>query len=90
MSDRYRCSVDALARRVGAEVVVVDLGTDRIHALNSTGGRLWELLIDQQASTAEAIDRLMHEFDVSQETATAEVARFTDVLVGEGLVVADV
>ena len=37
-------SPDVVARRVDDEVVLVNLQTNRIFALNSTGARFWELL----------------------------------------------
>ncbi len=40
----WRCSPDVTARRLGENIVLVHLGTDRIYELNPTAARIWELI----------------------------------------------
>ena len=46
---------DVLTERLGDEVAVLNLKTNRFFLLNSTGGRLWELL--QSESDLTVIER---------------------------------
>ncbi len=41
---RFRVNRDAVAERVGEEIVLVHLTTDRMYVLNQTAARAWELL----------------------------------------------
>jgi hypothetical protein len=61
---RFRASPDALATRVGDEIVLVHTVTDQIYVLNRTGARVWELLCDELDRT-EIESRLAGEFDVA-------------------------
>jgi hypothetical protein len=72
MTTRFRASPDALATRVGDELVVVHTGSDQIFALNRTGARVWELLCGD-ADRGEIEARLAAEFDVSPAELTAGV-----------------
>jgi hypothetical protein len=65
-ADRVRVSPDAVARRVGDQVVLVHLRTNRIYELNRTGARLWELL-QGGADLQQANQRMLAEFDVNEE-----------------------
>ena len=65
MAARFRTSPDALATRVGDEIVLVHTVTDQIYVLNRTGARVWELLCDELDRT-EIESRLAGEFDVAR------------------------
>jgi Coenzyme PQQ synthesis protein D (PqqD) len=65
MGSQFQVSSDAVAQRVGDEIVLVHLKTDRIFALNATGARIWELL--QENCDRSALEqRLQQEFNVDQ------------------------
>jgi len=74
---RFRPSPDALATRVGDEIVLVHTGTDQIYVLNRTGARLWELLCADR-DRGEIERRLLDEFEV----APAELASEVEALIG--------
>jgi hypothetical protein len=61
---RFRSSPDALATRVGDEIVLVDLKTDRIYSLNRTAARIWELVC-ADCDRAEVERHMLEEFDVT-------------------------
>jgi hypothetical protein len=61
---RFRSSLDALATRVGDEIVLVDLRTDRIYSLNRTAARIWELVC-ADCDRVEVERRMLEEFDVT-------------------------
>jgi hypothetical protein len=67
-----------LAKRVGDEVVLVHLETDRIFELNRTAAFLWETLA-AGSTQAELEERLAQEFDVDRD----ELAREIDELLGQ-------
>lgn len=69
---RFRASPDALATRVGDEIVLVHVGTDQIYVLNRTGARVWELLT-ADVDRARLTDRLLDEFDAPRAELTTEV-----------------
>lgn len=73
MPARYRASPDALATRVGDEIVLVHTRTDQIFALNRTGARVWELLCGE-LDHAEIERRLAEEYDVSRDELGAQVS----------------
>jgi len=73
---RFRSSPDALATRVGDEIGLVDLKTDKIYSLNRTAARIWELMC-ADCDRAEVERRMLEEFDV----ARGELAEAIDELV---------
>lgn len=72
MALRFRASPDALATRVGDEIVLVHTVTDQIYVLNRTGARVWELLCGELDRT-EIESRLAGEFDVAHADLASEV-----------------
>jgi hypothetical protein len=79
-----RPSEDVVFRRVEDEVVLVNMRTNEIFALNATAARLWELL-SQGNDRASAEARLLEEFEVSEGELKAEVDAFFGLLEREGL-----
>ena len=77
-----------VARRVENELVLVDLESNRIYSLNSTGARLWELL-NEGRSRAQIVDALSEEFDAAEADVAAEVDAVIASLESESLVTAD-
>jgi hypothetical protein len=71
-------SPDVVSRRLGDEVVLVHLQTNRIFALNPTGARFWELLLGGM-SRGEIEATLGSEYEVPAEQVAAEI----DILVSE-------
>jgi hypothetical protein len=84
--DRFRPADGIISRRLGEDMVVVHLGTNRIYELNVTAARLWEILTDG-VTAAEACDRLASEFDTEPATVVDDVQRTLDHFTAEGLVV---
>jgi Coenzyme PQQ synthesis protein D (PqqD) len=85
MAARFRTSPDALATRVGDEIVLVHTVTDQIYVLNRTGARVWELLCDELDRT-EIESRLADEFDVAHADLAAEVGGLIAALVESRLI----
>jgi Coenzyme PQQ synthesis protein D (PqqD) len=78
-SGKLRPSRDVISRRVGDEIVLVDLQSDEMYSLNSTGARAWELL--SEGHDAEAIDEtLSDEYGIDREEVQRELERLLDEL----------
>jgi hypothetical protein len=74
-----------VARRLGDQVVLVHLGTNRILALNPTGARFWELLAEGR-SRGEIEEQLRQEYDVRDTQLAQEINELLDALGAEDLV----
>ena len=79
MGSHFRQSPEAVAQRVGDEIVLVHLKTDRIFALNGTGARIWEL-ISESCDRAEIQKQLLEEFDVAEAQLEREIRALLEVL----------
>jgi hypothetical protein len=70
---------DVVSRRVGGEVVLVNLKTNRIFTLSPTGSRFWELY--EAGGDRAAIEaQLLEEFDVDREQLSREVDQLLEQL----------
>lgn len=83
-----RPNPDTLAQRLGDEVVLINLKTDRIFVLNRTGARLWELLAARH-TRAEIRQRLLEEFAVIDGQLDGEIESLLAALRHERLIDSD-
>jgi len=68
----YQPNPDVVAQRVQDEVVLVNLRTNEIYALNSTASRAWDLLAT--GMNREAVqEELQREFDVPSDQLRDEI-----------------
>jgi hypothetical protein len=82
---RLTTSPDAVVRRLGDELILVNLRTNRIYELNRTAARLWELIAEGR-DAGELRQAMLHEFDVEESSLDDEIAALVPVLVERGLV----
>jgi hypothetical protein len=80
-----RPSPDTVATRLGDEVVLVHLKTERMHVLNRTGARLWELLCGG-SNWADIRSVMLTEFEVTAGQLDAEMEDLVRVLSEERLI----
>ncbi len=81
----WSVSRDVVSQRLDDEVVLVQLKTDCVYALNQTAARFWELLASKKS--LDAIERqLEQEFAVDKPTLERSVARLLSVLRAKKLV----
>jgi len=85
MPARFQASPDALATRVGDEIVLVHTRTDQIYVLNPTGARVWELLC-ADCDRAEIERRMVEEFEVTPAELTGQVGELIGSLVNSRLI----
>ena len=76
---------DVVSRRLADEVVLVNLRTNRIFALNRSAARFWELF-DEGRPRDEIADALVSEFEVARERVDGEIDGLLSSLRNEGLV----
>jgi hypothetical protein len=82
---RFRANPGTVAQRLGDELVLVQIDTDRIFVLNRTGARLWELL-SSGLDRADVQRRMLQEFDVTEDQLTQEVDELITSLRNEQLI----
>ena len=83
---RFEPSADALATRVGDEIVLVHTRTDKIYVLNRTGARVWELL-GAALDRREVAGQLADEFEAGPDETAREVDALIEALVEGRLLV---
>jgi Coenzyme PQQ synthesis protein D (PqqD) len=76
---------DVVAQRVGDEVIIVNLRTNRMHSLNRTGARFWDLLTTGH-DIARIYAQLLSEFDVDPVELDREIDTIVASLTKAGLV----
>jgi len=74
-----------MARRIGDEVVLVHLKTDRIYALNRTGARLWDLLCANH-DRAEIERQVRREIEVGDAELASALDELLAALMDESLI----
>jgi hypothetical protein len=81
----FKVNPNVVAQRVEDQLVVVNLETNRIFALNSTAARLWELLSDGRTGS-EIHAELSKEYAVDGSALKDEIERLLAELEAESLV----
>lgn len=69
-----------IKRQIGQDVILVPVGTtvlenNGLFLLNESGGYLWDLL-SHTDSPEELVRRMMEEYEVTEEEASADVESF--------------
>jgi hypothetical protein len=77
-------SEDVVARRLDDVVILINLKTNRIFELNSTGARIWELITSGN-SLADIRETMLREFDVSEAELSSAIDTLISWLRNEGL-----
>jgi PqqD family protein of HPr-rel-A system len=77
---------DVVSRRLGDEVVLVHLGSNRIFRLNRTAARLWELIGEGVTTATALFEALSSEFDVGEGELRGEIDGTLERLKRQGLV----
>jgi hypothetical protein len=85
MAERFIVSPDAVANRMGDQIVLVHVGTDRIFELNQSAARVWDLLTsDHNLSEIQKI--LLEEFNISESDASQQIKELLDSLIAERII----
>ena len=78
-------SESAMARRVGDELVILDVGSSHYFGLNDVGALIWDRL-EQESTRADLVDAVVASYDVDREQAAGDIDDLVDQLVDRGLV----
>jgi hypothetical protein len=84
--DRVSIPPQVIARTVGDETVILDLGSGTYFGLDPVGARIWELMSEGK-TLAEVCDRMLDEYEVSRDELERDTLRLAQQLADEGLVV---
>jgi hypothetical protein len=85
LTENLIVSSQCIARQVGDETVILDLGSGTYFGLDAVGGRIWQLL-GEGKSLNEICEVVLDEYDVSREDLERDVTGLTNELVAQGLV----
>jgi hypothetical protein len=84
-TDSFRIPPQVMARQVGDETVILDLGSGTYFGLDPVGARIWQLIGEGQA-LAEICDTLLGEYDVAREQLERDILDLADKLVAQNLI----
>jgi hypothetical protein len=77
---------DILHAPVGTEeAVMLSISAGRYYGLNAVASRVWELL-ETPKTIAQLCAQICEEFEVDMQTCEAEVLKFVQVLIDNGIV----
>lgn len=86
MRDRIvKPAENVIARRVGEEMVLLDMTRGTYYGLDPIGARIWQLIADG-ASLAAIVEKLLEEYDVTRTQLESDVETLVGELEGRGLV----
>lgn len=83
---KFTPAPDVVAREVGGETILLDLGTGIYFGLNEVGGKVWQLLDSGQDSLAGICDAIEQAFDAPRGEIERDVAALLNDLAQRGLV----
>jgi hypothetical protein len=72
-----------------AETLLLNLETGQYHGLNSTGGRMLELLSETDGKVRESVERLATEYEIEVDSIETDMADFCLALEERGLLEVD-
>ena len=87
---RFVRNREVVSRQIEGELIIVPIrrgvgNLNSLYTLNAVGSVLWDYLADGH-TVAEMVERVCEEFEVSEETARADIQEFLDSLVEERLI----
>jgi hypothetical protein len=86
--DVLKPNPNVISRRLGDDIVLFNLDSDRFYELNGTAARFWELL-HQGQDVDEIRKQLLEEFSVDAEQLKGESSALIDSLRQENLITSD-
>jgi hypothetical protein len=84
-TDRFTTSDEALIRELDDESVILDLKSEQYFGLDDVGTLIWHRL-EEGSSLGEIAEAITEEFEVDQDTATADLHEFVADLEEQGLI----
>jgi hypothetical protein len=72
-------------RRVGGDIILMDLGLSVYHSIRGVGADVWVMLTEQQLTVDELVSRLADEYEVELPRLRSDVEGFLSQLCGAEL-----
>lgn len=66
--------------------VMLDIETGKYYNLGDVGGRIWEIL-EEEMTIKQLIEKLMQEYDVTEEQCQKDIEPFLEKMMERGLVI---
>jgi hypothetical protein len=85
LTDKPTIPAQVMARQVGDETVILDLGSGTYFGLDPVGARIWQL-IGEGKTLGEICDTMLDEYDVSREALELDVVELADKLLEQKLI----
>lgn len=85
LPERVVIAANVVVRRLGNEMVLLDLASGTYFGLNEVGARVWDLL-KSGLPPAQIVQTLGEEFDADSATIERDLAVLLDTLATKGLV----
>ena len=85
LSDKPTIPAQVMARQVGGETVILDLGSGTYFGLDPVGARAWQL-IGEGKTLAEVCDTLFDEYDVARDTLERDILDLVEKLQAQNLI----
>ena len=76
----------AVSRIVGGQALILDANQDEIRQLNTVGSFLWSLILESPHQELSLLEKMMDEFEVTREVASADLQSFLEELESLGLI----
>jgi hypothetical protein len=85
LTDKPTIPAQVMARQVGDETVILDLGSGTYFGLDPVGARIWQL-IGEGKTLGEICDTMLEEYDVTREALERDVVELADKLLEQKLI----
>lgn len=86
-SDTFAVSEEVVARRLGEEIVLLDLSSGVYFGLDAVGARVWELLSEKPRSLAQLAEHVEAEFSAPRATIEEDLRDLARVLRERDLII---
>ena len=85
LSDKVTIPAQVMAREVGDETVILDLGNGTYYGLDPVGARIWQLMTEGQTLT-QVCEVILAESEVTREVIERDVLALVQTLMERQLV----
>ena len=85
LTDKPTIPTQVMARQVGDETVILDLGSGTYFGLDPVGARIWQLRCEGN-TLGEICDTMLDEYDVAREALERDVVELADKLLEQKLI----
>ena len=85
LTDKPTIPAQVMARQVGDETVILDLGSGTYFGLDPVGARIWQLM-GEGKTLGEICDTMVDEYDVTREALEHDVLELVERLLEQKLV----